>query len=200
MVEQNEAQTPDTSGIGLAVKTQIVLETFKSRVAIRDFLKEIDIHQLTEINKLTGDVIAEIKNQESAAKAGIDAVIAHLESINGTKLSKEDALAILKGEVIKEAEPKAKKKSAAASNEHKYKLVINNNTYEKAGISNRGLVKEEMQKDLDAAKATKDEKWKFIVKEELDRFFTHLDAGEYKWIETEAAYKHFNRSKKSSES
>lgn len=197
MVEQNEAQTPDTSGIGLAVKTQIVLETFKSRVAIRDFLKEIDIHQLKDINKLTGEVIVEVENQDEAAKAGIEAVIAHLESINGgKKLSKEDALAILTGQVIKEAEPKAKKKSATASNEHKYTLVINKNTYEKSGISNRGLVKEEMQKDLDAAKATKDEKWKFIVKEELDRFFTHLDAGEYKWIETEAAYKHFNRSKK----
>lgn len=168
----------------------IALKVFKGKRPLRRFVAEFGLDVLESCKEVVDFIIEEeaekakeeeLRKQthiaafEEAAQSYVDAM-----AKAGVTLSLDDAKAALSGILQEQGAASTQTSTVRATRGSKevltYTLEVNGKTFEKVGLGTKGSFAK-LEEDFKAVGATKEEKWKYIAKAELDRFFEQLEAG-----------------------
>lgn len=188
-------------------KLYIASEVFKGKRPLRRFVNEFGLDVLENCKKVVEFVIEEEneklkledlrkQNHVKALEEAAQSYVAVMASA-GVDVSLDEAKVALSGLMQDNATSQTTASTVRAPRGAKeiltYTLEVNGKTFEKIGLGTKGSFAK-LQEDFDAIGASKEEKWKYIIPSELDRFFEQLEANKLApHIDEDEAREFYNR-------
>lgn len=168
----------------------IAKSVFDNLNSLRSFVKEFGLDTLescqSKVNQVVDEINESIAKEEKRKKLHVEALEeaaqVYLDAMKkaGIPFTLDAAKAAMLGATQEKgtaAQTTSTKVRAPRGSKEvlTYTLEVNGKTFEKIGLGVKGSFAK-LEEDFKAVGATKEEKWKFIVESEHDRFFEQLKA------------------------